>query len=468
LSWAGDESIAISTADEAKEFYALPGVLAKANASLRAVDSPVRLVAGGYTLPNTKGQVLTVVRPAYTHRGRDPVNELTTFMRLTQHECEAVATTILGKDRLTHVVFRNPEGRAVSAPSGYQGERLPALAESLAGPRPPTTVEEAADAVQGPKSKTGPGKRYGEAVHQNKPESAASARAIGVNEHARPIPGEGLAVHTIDAPLKPDGRLDKFDYSTNADLDHTWVFHHAAVVAESLDGQDQVTLENFNRRNDEERLSETILAGVKDRFAARFPDVITPILDKAAKAPQPNPAHAVEALNEIRVQLGAETKQAMADARDQYDHMRIRLEKSSVERWYFKIFSPGGAQSFHARNTDAVNRLTVVTTNVPEVTFETHSAEPTAEGVQVLEKIARSTRETEIQLVIEGHAKGGPIPLRRLARKRSDRVREELEKLGVAKDRIRTEHKSQSDIAKVIIYPADRPNRRVPGTDPKG
>jgi hypothetical protein len=125
-------------------------------------------------------------------------------------------------------------------------------------------------------------------------------------------------------------------------------------------------------------------------------------------------------LGDINVLFGVEVEHAKAEAEKQYGAVYSDQKRAKVERWYFTIAA-----------------------NVPEVKFETRSDELTADGMARLRKMARSEGQADIRVVIEGHAKGGLIPVRGLARKRAER----------------------SSGSRRITYPAERPNRRVPRTD---
>lgn len=416
LSWSDDQSIAMNP-QGAKEFYATREVVDAANRSLTESGSYIRLVLGGHSLTNGRGERLTVVRPRIATAESEPIQA--EFMRLVQHECVEVAEKITG-GALNQAVFRGPDGKAVTSAIGPRGvSGLPRLAHALASKRPPGTPAEAASVTQGADPATAPGETYGTGLRNGT--FAGSEQAIGLNEHARAQVGEALTTQSIgNEPAV--GLPDNFDFSRNrVPAERIWVYHYAAVVAESGDGKDQVTLENFNRTSLKRRLAE------EARLAAR--------------------AHGAEPPAEAMRELDSS------------------LTKSMGDMWYFKMYTPGGDQSFHAKNrSTAINPMTIATTSVPRLYFEDHSDVLRPLSVRALEKAAEGWRASTASLVVEGHARGGIVAPRDLAGKRADAVVAKLVGLGIPRERITVKTRSRSDRPFATVYPADRPEQYVPGS----
>ncbi|MGW1051368.1 OmpA family protein [Streptomyces sp. NPDC002521] len=427
LTWSNDRSLAMNSEFGAKEFYAVPAVVAAANRSLADSGSYVRLAPGGHSLPNADGERLVVVRPRLANDLDDVV--LTRFMHLVQHECVEVAQKLTGGP-LGHAVFRGPGGEAVASGIGPKGVTgLPRLAGALTSARPPRNPREAAGATQSADPEQAPGEAYGTSLYHQ--ELQDNEYAIGLNEHARARVGEALTTQTIGSEPRP-GVPGNFDFSRNrVPAERIWVYHYAAVVAESSDGGDQITLENFNRNTLMEQLLREAARQTAEAYAGANPGQVMP------------PPQAMRAAREV---LERETRSAMGDM------------------WYFKMYEPGGERSFHAKNRiTALNPLTVATTTVPHLLFENHSDVLLPNSAALLDRVAPAWRQSAAPIVIEGHARGGPLPLRNLARKRADAVVAHLVGLGIARDRITVRTRAHSDRPMAAVYPADRPEEYVPG-----
>jgi outer membrane protein OmpA-like peptidoglycan-associated protein len=456
LNWSGDESLAINSRFGAKEFYAVPAVINAANQSLAEAGSPLRLQSSGHSLPNSRGETLSVVRPQLLG-GADV---LTSFMRLTQHECVDVAERLLGGSPLTHAVFRGPAGDAVTGEMGLRASNLPALADTMISNRPPMTPTNAALDVQGPSPATQPGRGYGEALYRGSRRVAASSQAIGVNEYARARVGEGLTTQTISAPNLANGQADRFDYSRGrVPEERIWVYHYAPVVVESRDGRDQITLENFNRQAWARSVAEDAADKIANTYEGELRRLLTSLYDSGVGGTEQGVQMFAKLL---RVRDGELRDRAMVRAREQVTNLERDARNSMGEMWYFKMYEPGGERSFHAQNKDtALNPMTVATTHVQHLTFEPRTDQLTQYAEQQLDRIAAARLTSPTQLLVEGRARGGAVPIRQLAQRRADRVRDELIRRGVLPNRISIRTEPQSDVAFATVTPADRPNVRV-------
>ena len=76
--------------------------------------------------------------------------------------------------------------------------------------------------------------------------SADRARAMNINQFARPQVGEASMIATVGSGVQQPGGLTRVrDYASGADRDLGWAFHFGGVVARS--GSDSVALENYAR-----------------------------------------------------------------------------------------------------------------------------------------------------------------------------------------------------------------------------
>lgn len=452
LSWSSDGTLAINAAEEAKEFYAATDRISAANADLAEAGSPLQLVAGGYWLTSPQGERLVVVRPQL----RSVPTALEEFLVLDADECIEVSERLLGPQ--IAAVFRQPNGNAVMTETGVAGSDLPALAATLAGGGPPRTAAEAAYAVRGnqPSMSDGPGRRYGTKLGQNDPALDASAVAIGVNRYARARVGEVLSTHSIQNPVVGD-QLDRRDYSRGGRVpaEHgirVWVYHYGAVVMASRDGRDQVTLENFNRLQEARTgMVERAIELISERYAAELQDVIIDpranpgarLAARLAALHQTNPAYWTEAAQKAEGQV----------------NRLIRDAKWAMgEKWYFKMYRPGTATSFHDEaKISMINPLTVVSTRQYVLDFTSEEATLNTIHRHKLRDFAGANAGGTMNFVVKGYARGGLMPFQQLARKRAEVVRDEMVRLGIPASRLYVDWQSRSDAGLVTISRADRP-----------
>jgi outer membrane protein OmpA-like peptidoglycan-associated protein len=427
LSWSNDETMAINPMSSVKEFYAVPAVVAAANKSLAEMGSNVRLVQGGHSLANRNGNRLTVVRPRLRTDTDDVAR--TRFMHLVQHECEETAKAVTGGD-LGQAVFRGPDGNSVLAAKGpaNAASGLTSLADALSSAQPPMTPQEAAQAVSKPGlPEHAPGERYGKGLLTHSLRD--SEQATGINDYASARVGEALATHTINAEQRK-GVSPRWDYSQGRvnTAGRIWVFHYGAVVAESTDRRDQITLENFNRRS----LKDDLLAQAAHQTALAYATA--------------NPG---QTMTDEDAKKAA--KEVLGD----------QIESTLGDTWYFKMYEPGGARSFHSQNRAAtLNPMTVATTTTirpAELFFQDRSDVLESTSASQIQKIAERWRDSERQIIVEGHASGGVARVRNLARKRANATADRLVQHGIARNRITVKSDSQSDRQSATIKIADRP-----------
>ncbi|GAB2869949.1 eCIS core domain-containing protein [Streptomyces mayteni] len=431
MSWSGDETIAInSTKGQPKEFYAVPEVVDSANRKLARAGNYVRLAQGGHSVTNSRGERLTVVRPRIATDQDDVVRER--FMHLVQHECVEVAEKMVGGS-LGHAMFRDAGGQGVAGDIGPRGATgLGPLAAALTSRRPPRTPRQAAEAAQGPRPALEPGEAYGRSQFSG--ENRDLEQGIGINEYANARVGEALTTHTISAAPR-DGVPERFDFARNRVRrreERIWGYHYATVLAESGDGRDQITLENFNRGKMVERLLAEAARVVAEAYVRDNPG--SPLMPQS------------EAEQKADKLLGREARSAMGDL------------------WYFKMYQPGTERSFHSESSQTVlNAMTVVTTSVPRLFFEEDSDRLQPFSLRRLGTVAEGWRQSSAPIVVEGHASGGIIASSGLARRRAEAVARELERRDINSARITIKVRKRSDKDFASVYSAKEPEVYVPG-----
>jgi hypothetical protein len=202
------------------------------------------------------------------------------------------------------------------------------------------------------------------------PELAAQAKAAGVNQFAKAEVGEGYASYSTRAGGGGGGG-------------HTWGYHYAGVVAESLDRGDQVTLENYNRgadtKREQQKLFNKILAdnavALQQAYDALSRDITAltntraGFLYKKFKSTATQQADQ-KRLGDMQVQKldlnDALTKPFTSRAlkaawvvlhKNEYENI-AEAEKAFTgaatddpsKRWFFKMYGSGAGQSFHEQS----------------------------------------------------------------------------------------------------------------------
>ena len=233
-----DASVAInSQAGEPKEFYADPAVLQNANAGLQNAGSPIRLTPAGNTItPNGAAQSLEMVRPRLEGAAPPGANE---FVNLTTAVCRDVAGKILG-GQPSYAQIGTERAQVSSADSDIISGTQE-LAEALATGHPTTAEAKTALETSRTAVKPTPGKDYGTALGRGSGVGGveADARRLALNQFAKARIGQAYMTQTIGNPATEPPEKD---FSTGNVQAFIWGYHFGAVVAESLDGVDQITL----------------------------------------------------------------------------------------------------------------------------------------------------------------------------------------------------------------------------------
>ena len=236
LKVSDDATLAIGTGAgrEQKAFYADPDVVTAANEALTAATSPVRLApeaANRVTIPAQAPRAVTdlsgtaVTRPETAERVLTkvvPQNSAGGALALVTSVCRDVAAAVQGGMHQSIVLGRpGQQRRAIKTGAGdteFSGARD--VYSAMAGR---TRLEDVGKEAPSPTAKT-------EYAAMGAGARRDAAAALGVNQFARADIGQSYVIHSAGLPGEQG-----FGY------------HVAAVVANSLDRNDHITLENYNR-----------------------------------------------------------------------------------------------------------------------------------------------------------------------------------------------------------------------------
>jgi outer membrane protein OmpA-like peptidoglycan-associated protein len=373
LHVANDNSLAINAqAGEPKEFYARADVLTNANTQLDAVKSPIELHPAGS--PLTVTGVPTPLQQAQPRLRGKPPPQAGRFAELVADICREVAKQIIG-GRISHARL---DDRLV--PINAQNSKVVSGTHELAhalSAGGAVSKDAAATAMQRG-DRPASGKTYGEASQAGT--TAASAAALGINEHARARIGEAYVTQTI---ANPEGHSEEQDFSRGG-MEHAtvWGYHFGAVVAESLDGVDQITLENYRRDDEIQKGAAALLERLKRDFAGQLADL----------AGETTSEQLGRALRKIDGKLETTREEALAAY---IDLVRERIA-SEAELWYFRMVGGDPGQSFHeqmAQSNAFANPLTMAVTGSSEpatITFNDGESTLSQVAQNVLRGFARN------------------------------------------------------------------------------
>ncbi len=357
LKVAADNSIAMQTAaGEAKEVYLDPQVRQNANAALQGVGSPIELGRAGHTVtvPGQQGgppqRVLEKTRP--TVRAANPraaALNADDFPSLAAVICRDCAQSILG-GAMTHIRLGPAGGVTQDVASSTADSNIVTGTQQLADrvARRDTTLAEAATAMALRRVPT-PGARYGRATRglgswgwgapsaRRRATFGARARALGINEHAWASPGQAYVIQSVYA-----GAGNTQNYSDPAEANLVgggFGYHFAAAVAESLDGRDGVTLENYRRSGDIETAAQALLADLRVRYAQQLEEAL-----RAARVFRLTPEDEIGAiLHYIETNAAPDFNAAGAKWRQVLGEMR-----KPGALWFFRMVGRDDPdQSFH-------------------------------------------------------------------------------------------------------------------------
>jgi hypothetical protein len=354
---ADDKSMAINdTQLEPKEFYALPAVIEDANEKLNAVNSAFNLALISGNAIRVADRHLSMIKPV--NRQKRLKGEADMFTNMIEHICIKMAGRVMGNPSLFQgdVVLRRPGTDDVLTeaikPDSTGDPKITGLAAFLSKTEGGATAESARKNMQKGTSmnKSEVGEAYGRSAAMGLTDEAA--RALEVNEYARPAVGEGMA--TFSNPAGPKGTSD-FSAPTREGLPtergELWGYHYAGVVAKSLDGSDRVALENYNRTPaliDKIRELQDLLLR---EFSKKFWGWTIQNYRIGKEADDS------EVANKFRYVL-----KTIAGDNSTREYLNLMGGYQPESRWFFRMYGSKPGQSFHEKQAaggDFTNPMTV-------------------------------------------------------------------------------------------------------------
>ena len=370
LNAADDDTVAVQNEAEPKEFYATQGVVDQANLALTTAGSKFVLRRKGHTL--TLGDhTLSMVSPDLAEP--DPRAGDGVFGKYYTSVCRDFTTKVIGSSTAAHeAIFQSatgpgvandqeaPRRRQIDTASGTGSSSVRNITGALTtAPSGPGALEGAFERDDVPEDNIDVGRDYGNALRggqlQNK------ARNLGVNEFAAPEVGEGFATYTNNADR--DVNDDILDFSAGmggVPRANIWGYHFAGVVAKSADGNDRITLENYNRGDS----IDGLLQGVLDQLLLDHQDLVQQAIlrmeqqfDLGQQEVPPNErlalplaARIAAAYKAVHVALNeseAELPQKQQEANEAYG--RLCASRNDSQAWFFQIYGVNAGQTFHER-----------------------------------------------------------------------------------------------------------------------
>lgn len=358
-----DDTLAIQdTTKEPKEFYAAPNVLLQANAALQARGSMFRLAHTGHSIDLGHGPALTRVQP---HRDGDTVPAAAgEFADFVYHRCINLAARGMGKETATNYrleAILEGNGQRNTAPinsTGTESEHVNRLAEYV-GNNANGDQANALNAIGGNHNPVS-GQNYGtQSRHGGRDNTAQN---LGINQHAKAQVGEGYGTYSVDSGV------GKTDFSTT-DIHGApvvrgfmWGYHYAAVVASSLDQQDTITLENYNRADDTTALLNQLAQSLFNTFVNAADQLAAPM-------PGANDSRSEQADKYKAIYLKAEELRGTAALQAEQNYNNA-IKEESGKAWYFAIQGPQAGQSFHEKAVASGYYANPLTVRVARPDFE--------------------------------------------------------------------------------------------------
>ncbi len=175
------------------------------------------------------------------------------------------------------------------------------------------------------------------------------AKNLGINQFARPEVGEGFATFS-QQPGRSGGQ-------------RKWGYHFAGVVARSLDKQDWVTFEHYNRKNDVDAAKAEIYNKVlKDNKKALKGKIQKP--DKGQKKG--------DLLKDLLMKLTGDLKKTNT----QLERMKTKV----FQAWFFRLYGSHKQQTFHEQMSASGFFNDPLTLRVRKPAARKDSGESEAEG----------------------------------------------------------------------------------------
>lgn len=342
LKVSADNSVAMQDSPgEVKEVYLAPQARAAANASLQAVASPIKLGKAGHAVTvnaynGAPQRTLEKVRPKL--RAAQPnaaAINAADFPTLAALICRDVAEHILG-GKLTQIQLSDQAGHTQHVAASTTDSNIVTGTQQLAAAVASKKLSLAAAAAKMAVAKVPkPGKEYGRATRKSK--FAQRAAGLGINEDAWARAGQAYVIQSAYAKAG-----DTRNYSDPAEaplVGGGFGYHFAAVVAESLDGHEAVTLENYRRSGEVEAGARELLDHLKVRFAADLHAAMTNV--------GAFNLHAEEQVGAILHFVETHTAPDFNQASDKWQQIVSELGKPGA-LWFFRMVSRDDPdQSFH-------------------------------------------------------------------------------------------------------------------------
>ena len=207
-----------------------------------------------------------------------------------------------------------------------------------------------------------PGEAYGRALNVAPTNVAlrermdAVARRIGANTSARAGIGEAFLTSSI-FPADEAGEMVPRNFARDGELDpNAWGYDVAAVVAESEDGQIQVTLENHARRPDLSRAVRRAIEQNLQRHAGRFSQLRQRLVEQAGTEQDPRIAlvdtlRTIEQFRADHPTLPPELSSELDRLIDRASAQLLALLRDELpshrQLWHVGMYGPHTGETFH-------------------------------------------------------------------------------------------------------------------------
>ena len=340
---ANDVSMAVQdTVNEPKEFFAKNAVFENSNTMLEEAGSPLRLKKAGGDV-RFGATTLPKIRP---ENAEAPDNA--EFASLWSDICIEIANRIMGNDGAwtEDVVLQSGKLQSSATITADQAisPGIDRLAKYLSDQGSSSISFNAGlNAIKPDDLKERPGQAYGLATARG---LRSKSKKLGVNAFASPEVGEGFATFSV---FSKENDNTAADYTTGERREgqDTWGYHHAAVVARSLDGKDWMTLENYNRTPQ-----------IKDEGYQYLLEKYTEDATRKREELAGQRKTETQIAQDLRYYLMAEYETAFLD----YQTVLQESDFDGPALWFFRMYGSEAGQSFHEQQAASggyVNPLTV-------------------------------------------------------------------------------------------------------------
>lgn len=354
INIADDGTIAIHNTDTvAKEFYAVDSVFQDSNKKLASANSAVKLVQSSGLRIVTGGEALRKITPEAAKEEEDA--QATQFASLLSDICIELASSIIGSAQLKkHEAVFQPVGSEeqsvanIASVEGAGDPKIGRLANLLGQPGKNIKGKDIRKGFREQIHEDGNApeagvKRYGE--KSGKGDLDDRERKLGVNRYARPEVGEAYATFSLSADAGKQIDYSAGDQAVDR-MGKAWGYHFAAVVAKSRDGQDTITLENYNRKDD-----------LGDRFKELLHHLIAANMERLEGKLEPFKPLAKDDRFEIQQKFFQALMLIKGEEFDEVDanreYVKILKTYQPTEAWFFRMQGSRKDQSFHEQQAQS-------------------------------------------------------------------------------------------------------------------